>query len=91
MKTAEEIRSITKTFKVSKNEEEIILRNAKEEGLNFSSFCIARAMQRKALTPVLIVKIQNLVNIAYRIIKDSEPDTAKYIKKEMEEIWSYLN
>ena len=90
MKDNKNIRNTLKCIKMSEEEEKIIQENDKNAKLSFSSYCIARALPEKALTPEVIIRMQNMLNIVSRKIEKYEPDTAKFLRGEMEDLWSYL-
>ncbi|MBR0484086.1 MAG: hypothetical protein IJJ69_04800 [Oscillospiraceae bacterium] len=69
--------------------------NLKEESqlhhMSMSGYLAQIAVHGKnGLTPELMVKIQRIVNVAYKAIKDYEPETAEFLEQEMHELWSEL-
>ena len=52
------------SVKLTMSEKFAITRYAKESGVSVSSYMVMKAMQKDGLTPALLVKIQNLLNVA---------------------------
>ena len=81
MKNDNEKKSIVKSVKISPNQLAVIEQKAKEKGMNFSEYMIASAVHGSdGMTPVMAVKIQELVNIV-RDIADNL-DSRDYMKRE---------
>lgn len=79
------------SVKLTMSERFAISRYAKESGVSVSSYMVMKAMQKDGLTPALLVKIQNLLNVAIKVIDQSDPYMVDYLKKEMHELWEFLS
>lgn len=77
---------------MTKNESSIIEEKANESGKSFSRYMVDTAVKgnETALTPVLTVKITNIVNKAEEIAKQKNRRGISGLRKEVEEIWSLL-
>lgn len=65
MKREAEKKSITKSLKLSPNQEEAIMRQAKEKNMNFSQYLLDCAMHTDSkITPEIAVNIQNILGYA---------------------------
>lgn len=88
-KRHEESVKTSTSIRFSAKEREMIQEKADECGMGFSEYVREKAKHPdQVLTPYQKVKIQNLVNIAYEQIKDSDPDKAQAMMKEVQDIWT---
>lgn len=90
MRDETEKKTKSTTLRMTENQYAFIEKKAKEQGMSFGSYIVNKAIHGDNLSPELVVRIQDVMNIAYRIIQDSEPETAKYLRGEMTAIWSKL-
>ena len=69
------------SVKLTMSEKFAISRYAKASGVSVSSYMVMKAMQKDGLTPALLVKIQNLLNVAIKVIDESDPYMVDYLKR----------
>ena len=79
------------SLKLTMSEKFTISRYAKESGVSVSSYMVMKAMQKDGLTPAVLVKIQNLINVAIKVIDEFDPCMVDYLKKEIRELWEFLS
>lgn len=91
MRSIDELKTKPVTTKMSPSQYEMIKKYADEEGMSVSLYMVTRSLQKDGLTPELLIKIQNIVSIASRIIQENEPVTMEYLRKGMREIWAFLS
>lgn len=76
------------SIRFSQNEREFIQKKASEKGVSASAFVRECVMHGdEALTPYQKMKLQNVVNTAYEVIKDSDPEKAHAMLQEVQGIW----
>lgn len=81
MKSEKEKKSITKSVKMSPNQEKTIMEQAEQKGMNFSEYMIDCAVHgSQGLTPQIAVKMQEMINIVKDIADNL--DSSEYIRKE---------
>lgn len=90
MRDEAEKKTRSTTLRMTENQYALIERKAKEKGMSVGSYIVNKAVHGENLSPELVVRMQDVMNIAYRIIQDNEPETAKYLRGEMTAIWSNL-
>lgn len=93
MKREAEKKSITKSIKLSPNQEETIMRQAKEKNMNFSQYVLECAIHTESkITPEIAVKIQNILGYA-RLIAEKGDNWFLYqeeFEKMEDAIWELL-
>lgn len=93
MKREAEKKSITKSIKLSPNQEETIMRKAKEKNMNFSQYLVDCAMHTDSkITPKTAVNIQNILGFA-RFIAEKGDSWFLYqeeFEKMEDAIWELL-
>lgn len=84
--------SVPKSVRIPTDVMAEIEKEAKEKfGGNISDDINYRLKHFKApLTPVIMVKVQNLVNTAVDTVKDTDPSKADKMQKEVDDLWKYL-
>lgn len=84
--------SVQKSVRIPTDVLAEIEKEAKEDfGGNVSDDIVFRLKHFKApLTPVIMVKVQNLVNTAVDTVKDTDPSKADKMQKEVDDLWKYL-
>lgn len=80
----------TTLLRMTKEQYVLIQKKAEAKGMSVGSYIVNKAVHEENLSPELVVRIQDILNIAYRIIQDSEPETARFLRGEMTAIWSEL-
>lgn len=80
MKNENEKKSVTKSIKMSPQQEKQIREEADKKGMNFSEYMLDCALHGKGITPYMTVKMQEMVNIV-KNIADSL-DERDYIRRE---------
>lgn len=93
MKKEAEKKSITKSLKLSPNQEELIMRQAKEKNMNFSQYVLDCAIHTESkITPEIAVKLQNILGYARYIARMG--DKWSFYQEEFENmedaIWELL-
>ena len=93
MKKEAEKKSITKSLKLSPNQEEAIMRQAKEKNMNFSQYVLDCAVHHESqVTPETAVNIQNILGFA-RFIAEKGDSWFLYqeeFEKMEDAIWELL-
>lgn len=81
MKSEKEKKSITKSVKMSPNQEKTIMEQAEQKGMKFSEYMIDCAVHsNQGLTPQIAVKMQEMINIVKDIADGL--DVSDYMRKE---------
>ena len=81
MKSENEKKSVTKSIKMSPQQEQQIMEQAEQKGMKFSEYMLDCALHsNQGITPYMAVKMQEMVNIV-KDIADS-PDEREYIRRE---------
>ena len=81
MKSEREKKSITKSIKLSPNQEQFIMEQAEKKNMSFSEYMIDCAVHgNQGITPCMAVKMQEMVNIVLEIADNL--DGSDYIRKE---------
>lgn len=81
MKNENEKKSVTKSIKMSPQQEQQIMKQAKQKGMKFSEYMLDCALHsNQGITPHIAVKMQKMINIV-NDIADSL-DEKEYIRKE---------
>lgn len=81
MKKEKEKKSITKSVKMSPNQEKTIMEQAEQKGMKFSEYMIDCAVHsNQGLTPQIAVKMQEMINIVKDIADGL--DGSDYMHKE---------
>lgn len=81
MKSEKEKKSITKSVKMSPNQEKTIMEQAEQKGMKFSEYMIDCAVHgSQGLTPQIAVKMQEMINIVKDIADGL--DGSDYMRKE---------
>ena len=81
MRNEKEKKSITKSIKMSPQQEQQIMEQAEQKGMNFSEYMLDCALHgNQGITPYMAVKMQEMVNIV-KDIADSL-DSNDYMRKE---------
>ena len=88
---------MAKEKKISKRvriPESIVLeieQEANEKGLDFSKVVVYRLRHfTHPLTPVVVIKVQNIVNTAIAAVKNGSVGSLKTIQMEVNDLWRYL-
>lgn len=81
MRNENEKKSITKSVKISPNQERIIMEQAEKKGMNFSEYMLDCTLHsNQDITPYMAVKMQEMVNMVLEIADNL--DSKDYIRKE---------
>lgn len=81
MKTENEKKSVIKSIKMSPQQEQQIMKQAEQKGMNFSKYILDCALHNnQSITPCMAVKMQEMVNIVNDIADNL--DEREYIRKE---------
>ena len=78
------------SIRFSEKEKLLIQKKADEHNMKFSEYVRDKVKHAdEGLTPYQKMKSQNLINTAYDLIKDTNPEKAEQLRKEMNEIWNW--
>ncbi|MCM1509039.1 MAG: hypothetical protein NC177_18165 [Ruminococcus flavefaciens] len=81
MSNEKEKKSIVKSIKISPLQEQQIMEQAEQKGMNFSEYMLDCALHNnQGITPLMAVKLQEMVNIVKDIADNL--DSSEYIRKE---------
>lgn len=81
MRNENEKKSITKSVKISPNQERIIMEQAEKKGMNFSEYMLDCTLHsNQSVTPYMAVKMQEMVNMVLEIADNL--DSKDYIRRE---------
>ncbi len=73
---------------LTEEQHELVRKKALEKGMTVSSYIITTAVNGgNAVTPELLVRLQNITNEACSVIEKYVPDRVKSIQQEMNELW----
>ena len=77
------------SIRLSPNDREKIQKNASAKGMKPSEYIRDCALHGSdGLTPYAKMKVQNLVNTAYEQLKTTDPENAKALMMEVQEVWT---
>ena len=76
------------SVRMTENQYALIEKQAKEKSMSISAYMIEAAVHSGNTSPRQLVRMQNLVNQAYEIIKSEDPKLAEQMREEAAEIWS---
>lgn len=90
MKEENEKKNITKSIKISQNQQKIIADRAAENNMNFSEYVVNCAVHgNNGLTPQMAVKVQMIMNLALDLAERldyKEFQTAQQIQKQVQDL-----
>ena len=90
MKEENEKKNITKSIKISQNQQKIITDRAAEQNMNFSEYVVNCAVHgSNNLTPQMAVKVQMIMNLALDLAERldyKEYQTAQQIQKQVQDL-----
>lgn len=79
------------SIRLNKSQHERIKEQAKAKGMTVSNYIITAAVNGgSTVTPEMLVKMQNLANVACDAVKESAPEKVDLMQKEMNAIWQEL-
>lgn len=80
------------SIRLTEEQHERVQKKAQEKGMTVSNYIITTAVNGgNAITPEMLVKMQNLANMACDAVKGFAPDKAESIQKGMNDIiWQKL-
>lgn len=79
-------------IRLSPNERRIVEEKAKAMEMSVTGYIRHMAVHgEESVSPKAMTKIQNLVNHAHDVVKETNPDEALALEEEANEIWSLLN
>ena len=88
MRKESEKKNRSTSLRMTENQFAVIEQKAQEKGMSVSSYMIDSAVHgSNALTPVLLVRMQDIVNEACEIIATDDPDKAKRMEQEAHALW----
>ena len=87
-----ERRSNVTSIRYSDNEKKKIMENAKEAGMSVNSYLVMIGVNRRnALTPALLVLLQNHTNYVCSLVELTAIDEVVTMQEGMNEIWQKLS
>lgn len=79
------------SIRCSEEQYEKIQKNAKKAGMSVTNYLVTTgANGGGALTPELLVKIQNQINYACSAVEESAPEKVKKMQEGVNELWQKL-
>lgn len=79
------------SIRLTEEQHRRVQEQAKAKGMTVSSYIITTAVNGgNAITPEMLVKMQNVANMACEAVEEFAPDKVKSIQKGMNEIWQKL-
>jgi len=91
MKSDEEKKEKLCSFRASQKDKELIGENAKNMGLNASEYMLRRCTKTEShITPEIMVKIQDIVNLACSLAGEEDSYFAGYLRERVKELWYLL-
>ena len=79
------------SLRSSETELKKIQKNAKDAGMSVNNYLnIVGANGRKALTPAIMVQIQNTINYACSLVELHEPDAVVTMQEGVNDLWQKL-
>ncbi len=79
------------SVRLTEEQHELVQKKAQEKGMTVSRYIITTAVNGgNAITPELLVKLQNITNEACSVMEEHEPDRVPAMQKAVNEIWQKL-
>lgn len=79
------------SIRLTEDQHRRVQEQAKAKGMTVSNYIITTAVNGgNAITPKMLVKIQNVANMACEAVEEFAPDKVDSIQKGMNEIWQKL-
>lgn len=78
------------SIRLTEEQHERVQKKAKEKGMTVSNYIITKSVNGNAVTPELLVKLQNIANEACSVMEKYEPDRVTAMQQEVNEIWQEL-
>lgn len=79
------------SIRLNESQHRKVKEQAKAKGMTVSNYIITAAVNGgSTVTPEMLVKMQNLANVACDAVKESAPEKVDLIQKEMNAIWQEL-
>jgi uncharacterized protein (DUF1778 family) len=79
------------SFRANPEERQIIRENAEKCGLNLSEYMLRRCTKTEnSITPEVMVKIQDIVNLACSLADEKNSYFAGYLRERVKELWYLL-
>lgn len=89
MQQREAARGKSTSIRFSDNDRKIIAEKAEAKNMSFSEFVRDSAVHGKeGLSPYAKTRIQNMINEAYEVLKESDPEKAAKMEMEMKDVWT---
>ena len=89
MRAENEKRKVVKSLKMTKQQEEMILKKAKEQNMTFSGYVLSRAIHDNSeLTPEIVSIVQEIVNQIHNC--SNEFMIRQNTERQMKRLWELL-
>lgn len=91
MRKESEKKTKVTSLRMTEEQYQAIQKMVNEKKMSMGGYIVDSAIHsQKSVTPEIMVNIQNLVNTACAVIKESAPDKAEKMEKEAKKLWSLL-
>lgn len=91
MRKESEKKTKVTSLRMTEEQYQAIQKMADEKKMSMGGYIVDSAIHsQKSVTPEIMVNIQNLVNTACAVIKESAPDKAEKMETEAKKLWSLL-
>lgn len=91
MRKSSEKKEKTTSVRMTEEQKQIIQEMAEQRGMSAGAYMVNSAIHSgKAITPEIMVHIQNLVNFACETVKEQAPKDKSYMESEANKLWSLL-
>ena len=92
MRSESDKKNFKTSVKMTQSDHELLEQRARECGKKIGPYIVETAVRAdKSITPETVAKVQNIVNYACEVVKETSPQKAKEMQKEVNEIWLSLN
>lgn len=91
MRKSSEKKEAKTSVRMTEEQKRIIQEMADQRGMSAGAYMVNSAVYSgKAITPEIMVHIQNLVNFACETVKEQAPKNKAYMESEVNKLWSLL-
>ena len=91
MKSDDEKKDKLCSFRASQKDKNLIEENARKAGVNASEYMLRQCVKTEGhITPEIMVKIQDIVNLACSLAGEEDSYFAGYLRERVKELWYLL-
>lgn len=88
MRSENDKKNFKTSVKMTQSDHELLEQRARECGKKIGPYIIETAVRAdKSITPETVARLQNIVNFACEAVKETSPQKAKDMQKEVNELW----